>query len=207
MRANFAAPGVRKRAMTGCTWRRALPPTRARKRIIACPCAPPKSAGLRDRPRRRQRRRQYGLRCNRRRRRLPPWSRDLKKHAGASLVVIRASTSRPPCMPWRMPSTRRWEISARRWSTPNRLKPSPVDQWPRCGELIGDMDAGAVEMLLILGANPVYNAPADLPFAEKFNKVKLRDPPRALRRRDVRALPLAHPRNALPRNLGRCARL
>lgn len=40
-------------------------------------------------------------------------------------------------------------------------------------ELVRDMDAGRVETLLVLGANPVYTAPADLPFAEALKKVKV----------------------------------
>ena len=38
--------------------------------------------------------------------------------------------------------------------------------------LAGDMKKGAVETLLILGGNPVYNAPADLDFAGALGKVK-----------------------------------
>jgi MoCo/4Fe-4S cofactor protein with predicted Tat translocation signal len=41
-------------------------------------------------------------------------------------------------------------------------------------ELVGDMDAGRVTMLVILAANPVYTAPADLKFAERLQKVGLR---------------------------------
>lgn len=42
-------------------------------------------------------------------------------------------------------------------------------------ELIGDIDAGKVKMLVILGGNPVYNSPADLKLsAERLNKVPLR---------------------------------
>jgi MoCo/4Fe-4S cofactor protein with predicted Tat translocation signal len=41
-------------------------------------------------------------------------------------------------------------------------------------ELVGEMNAGTVSMLLILGANPVYNAPADLNFADAMSKVALR---------------------------------
>lgn len=37
--------------------------------------------------------------------------------------------------------------------------------------LVDDMVAGEVEMLVILGGNPVYNAPADLRFAEALEKV------------------------------------
>lgn len=42
-------------------------------------------------------------------------------------------------------------------------------------ELVGDIDAGRVKMLVILGGNPVYNTPADLRLnAERLNKVPLR---------------------------------
>jgi molybdopterin-containing oxidoreductase family iron-sulfur binding subunit len=54
------------------------------------------------------------------------------------------------------------------------LEAEPVDQIESLRDLIRDMDSGAVEMLVILEANPVYTSPADLPFAEKFAKVKLR---------------------------------
>src|SRR5205823_10522850 len=38
--------------------------------------------------------------------------------------------------------------------------------------LVAEMSAGKVEALFILGANPVYAAPADLEFAEALKKVK-----------------------------------
>ena len=38
-------------------------------------------------------------------------------------------------------------------------------------DLTADIDAGKVETLVILGGNPVYDAPADLKFAEKLAKV------------------------------------
>jgi MoCo/4Fe-4S cofactor protein with predicted Tat translocation signal len=41
-------------------------------------------------------------------------------------------------------------------------------------ELVRDLDAGAVELLVVVGGNPVYNAPADLNFLESFKKAKLR---------------------------------
>jgi MoCo/4Fe-4S cofactor protein with predicted Tat translocation signal len=42
-------------------------------------------------------------------------------------------------------------------------------------ELVTDIDAGRVKMLVILGGNPVYNTPADLRLnAERMNKVPLR---------------------------------
>jgi MoCo/4Fe-4S cofactor protein with predicted Tat translocation signal len=40
-------------------------------------------------------------------------------------------------------------------------------------ELVADMKAGKVETLVLIGGNPVYNAPADLDFAAALEKVKL----------------------------------
>lgn len=42
-------------------------------------------------------------------------------------------------------------------------------------ELIGDVDAGRVKLLVILGANPVYNSPADIKLnAERMAKIPMR---------------------------------
>jgi molybdopterin-containing oxidoreductase family iron-sulfur binding subunit len=40
-------------------------------------------------------------------------------------------------------------------------------------QLVRDMDAGHVDVLLVLGANPVYTAPVDVPFAAALQKVRL----------------------------------
>ena len=48
----------------------------------------------------------------------------------------------------------------------------PVDQIASLRELIADMQAGKVQLLLILNGNPVYNAPADFPFTSALSKVK-----------------------------------
>jgi len=52
------------------------------------------------------------------------------------------------------------------------IEVQPVDQIASLRELIGDMQAGKVELLLILGGNPIYNAPADFAFAAAMDKVK-----------------------------------
>src|SRR5438132_387579 len=54
------------------------------------------------------------------------------------------------------------------------LEANPVDQFASLRELVQDMASGSVALLLILGGNPVYNAPADLGFREKLAKVPLR---------------------------------
>jgi len=51
---------------------------------------------------------------------------------------------------------------------------APVDQVASLKELAADMAAGKVDILLIMGGNPVYSAPADLKFADAMGKVPLR---------------------------------
>jgi len=48
----------------------------------------------------------------------------------------------------------------------------PSDQLSDFKALVADMNAGKVDWLVILNANPIYNAPADLEFATAFDKVK-----------------------------------
>jgi MoCo/4Fe-4S cofactor protein with predicted Tat translocation signal len=50
----------------------------------------------------------------------------------------------------------------------------PANQLEGLKELVGEMNAGTVGFLLILGGNPVYTAPADLKFADALGKVALR---------------------------------
>jgi molybdopterin-containing oxidoreductase family iron-sulfur binding subunit len=50
----------------------------------------------------------------------------------------------------------------------------PTNQRAALQELVGEMNAGSVSLLLIMGGNPVYTAPADLKFADAMGKVPLR---------------------------------
>jgi molybdopterin-containing oxidoreductase family iron-sulfur binding subunit len=55
------------------------------------------------------------------------------------------------------------------------VEADPVDHVRSLAELVRDMNAGQVELLLMLdGVNPVYTAPADLRFAQALPKVPLR---------------------------------
>ena len=54
------------------------------------------------------------------------------------------------------------------------LAASPADGTASIAELAADMHAGKVDVLLILGGNPVFTAPADLKFADALKKVSLR---------------------------------
>ena len=48
---------------------------------------------------------------------------------------------------------------------------NPMDQTASIQELVGDMKAGKVDMLFILGGNPAYDAPADLEFSQALQRV------------------------------------
>jgi len=48
---------------------------------------------------------------------------------------------------------------------------NPIDQQASLRELVADIEAGTVSALLIVGGNPVYNAPADLRFGEALQRV------------------------------------
>lgn len=50
----------------------------------------------------------------------------------------------------------------------------PTNQIAELTSLVEEMNAGTVKALLILGGNPVYNAPADLRFADALRKVDFR---------------------------------
>jgi molybdopterin-containing oxidoreductase family iron-sulfur binding subunit len=52
------------------------------------------------------------------------------------------------------------------------LEVNPVDQLASLKSLIGDLNAGNVELLVVFGGNPVYNTPADLGFLDAFRKAK-----------------------------------
>jgi molybdopterin-containing oxidoreductase family iron-sulfur binding subunit len=50
----------------------------------------------------------------------------------------------------------------------------PTNQRAALQELVGEMNAGTVSLLVILSGNPVYSAPADLNFQDAMQKVALR---------------------------------
>jgi MoCo/4Fe-4S cofactor protein with predicted Tat translocation signal len=55
------------------------------------------------------------------------------------------------------------------------IESNPTNNLESLRELCADMDAGKVSTLLILGGNPVYDAPHDFEFAAKLNPSKVRN--------------------------------
>lgn len=54
------------------------------------------------------------------------------------------------------------------------VEANPVDGVASIRELVNDMNSGQVDLLLILGGNPVYDAPADLDFKKALGQVRVR---------------------------------
>ncbi|HWO01107.1 MAG TPA: 4Fe-4S dicluster domain-containing protein, partial [Blastocatellia bacterium] len=100
-------------------------------------------------------------------------SKDMVTHRGSSIVV--AGESQPPvvhALAHAMNDALGNVGNTLTYTDP--VEANPVDGNASLRELAEDMEAGKVDLLLILGGNPVYNAPADLDFAKRMNKVKLR---------------------------------
>ncbi len=89
---------------------------------------------------------------------------DLKTHAGTALVV--AGPAQPPAVHALVHAIN--DVLGNVGQTvvyTDPLEANPVDQTESLRELVGAMNTGAVDALLIIDANPVYTAPADLDVA------------------------------------------
>jgi len=54
------------------------------------------------------------------------------------------------------------------------VEAEPIDQLASIRDLVADMNAGKVDLLIILSGNPVFTAPVDLQFAAALDQVQLR---------------------------------
>ncbi|HET7452262.1 MAG TPA: 4Fe-4S dicluster domain-containing protein, partial [Thermoanaerobaculia bacterium] len=97
--------------------------------------------------------------------------KDLAANRGASLVL--AGEGQPPEVHALVHAINRALGNA--GATVEYTEPveaDPVVQLDSLKELVGEMTAGHVELLVILGGNPVYDAPADLGFRQALMKVR-----------------------------------
>jgi MoCo/4Fe-4S cofactor protein with predicted Tat translocation signal len=98
---------------------------------------------------------------------------DLQRHRGAGLVV--AGDRQPPAVHALAHAMNQALGNVGHTVTYTApIEAEPVDHLASLAALVEDMQQGKVEMLVILGGNPAYTAPADVPFAERCAKVKLR---------------------------------
>ncbi len=104
---------------------------------------------------------------------IPALVRDLEKHRGACLVI--AGEQQPPAVHALAHAMN--DVLGNVGKTVHYTDPveaNPVNALASLQELVADMRGGQVDTLLILGVNPVYNAPADLRFGENLLKVRTR---------------------------------
>ncbi|MGH9341249.1 MAG: TAT-variant-translocated molybdopterin oxidoreductase, partial [Acidobacteriota bacterium] len=100
-------------------------------------------------------------------------ARDLQNHRGSSIVI--AGEGQPPevhALVYRINEALGNVGRTVRYI--EAVEANPVVQMESLQRLARDMDQGLVDTLVILSGNPVYTAPADLSFAQKMEKVRLR---------------------------------
>ena len=102
-----------------------------------------------------------------------PIARDLERHPGASAVL--AGEYQPPivhALAHVMNASLGNAGKTVLYTDP--IEASPVDQLASLQDLVKDLDAGAVDLLLILGGNPAFNGPVELGMRDRLEKAKLR---------------------------------
>lgn len=100
-------------------------------------------------------------------------TRDLEQHRGRSIVI--AGDRQPPVVHLLAHQmNRRLGNVGRTIMHTAPIEAVAVDHDASLRQLAEAMDAGSVDLLLILGGNPVYNAPADLRFRERMQALRER---------------------------------
>jgi molybdopterin-containing oxidoreductase family iron-sulfur binding subunit len=100
-------------------------------------------------------------------------AKDLQAHRGRSLVI--AGDSQPPAVHALAHAINQALGNAGKTVIyTETAEAEPVNQLESIRDLVADMNAGKVDLLVIVGGNPVYSAPVDLKFADALGKVQLR---------------------------------
>ena len=102
-----------------------------------------------------------------------PIARDLLIHKGASAVI--AGEYQPPVVHAlaHAMNSRLGNVGKTVFYT-DPIEANPVDQLASLQDLMKDLDAGVVELLFIVGGNPVFNAPVDLGMRDRIQKARMR---------------------------------
>jgi molybdopterin-containing oxidoreductase family iron-sulfur binding subunit len=97
-------------------------------------------------------------------------ARDLRGHAGRSVIL--AGEGQPASVHALVHAMNAGLGNHGKTITFTRpVAARPVHHLKQIQELTTDLESGQVELLVILGANPAYTAPADLNFAERLRKM------------------------------------
>jgi molybdopterin-containing oxidoreductase family iron-sulfur binding subunit len=98
---------------------------------------------------------------------------DLLRHRGRSVVI--AGDTQPPAVHAIAHAMNGFLANAGRtvvYTDP--AEANPEDQLESLRTLVADMKSGKVSTVIVLGGNPIFNAPADLGFRDAFRKVPRR---------------------------------
>ena len=99
--------------------------------------------------------------------------KDLQAHRGACLVI--AGAHQPPAVHALVHAINNALSGVGKTVTyTDPVEAEPTNQYASLVDLALDMAEGRVSTLIVLGGNPVYNAPADLNFADAYQKVAMR---------------------------------
>jgi MoCo/4Fe-4S cofactor protein with predicted Tat translocation signal len=100
-------------------------------------------------------------------------AKDLEAHHGSSVVIV--GEEQPPIVHalGHAINSALGNVGKTVYYT-DALEANPVNGIDSLTELVSDMRSGKVQILLILGGNPVYEAPADLDFLGALKQVPLR---------------------------------
>ena len=100
-------------------------------------------------------------------------AKDLKAHAGKSVVIPGLYQDTSVAGLALAINSALGNVGKTLMVSQDAVNPLPFDQFAELKALVADMNAGKVDWLVILNANPIYNAPADLEFAAAFEKAKM----------------------------------
>ena len=99
-------------------------------------------------------------------------ARDLQNHRGASLVLPGEYQSPMVHALAHVMNASLGNVGQTVFYT-DPIEVNTTDQIASLEDLVKDLDAGAVDLLLILGGNPVFNAPVEMGLGSRFKKAKL----------------------------------
>jgi len=99
--------------------------------------------------------------------------RDLQEHRGRG-IVIAGEWAPPPAHRLAHAINAALGNVGETVRYTNPVEAQPLDHADSLRRLVAAMDAGEVELLVMVDSNPVYAAPADLAFTERLAKVKTR---------------------------------
>jgi MoCo/4Fe-4S cofactor protein with predicted Tat translocation signal len=104
---------------------------------------------------------------------LGPIARDLESNKGAGIVI--AGEQQPPIVHAlaAIMNEKLGNVGKTVFHT-DSIEANPVDQLASLEDLVKDLDAGAVEVLMVIGGNPAFTAPVELGLRDRLKKAKLR---------------------------------